>query len=57
MSKEHIINSNEDIKNDGYYDFQGGYISYDPTQLTEHYTVKGFEGKIRQPQVTKSKWS
>ena len=57
MSKEHKTYSNENNKNDGYYDFQGGYISYDPTQLTEHYTVKGFEGKIRHPQITESKWS
>ncbi len=41
---------------DGYYDYQGGYISYDPTILTEHYTVKGFEGKIKKPQVTMSRW-
>lgn len=42
--------------NDGYYDYQGGYISYDPAILTEHYTVKGFEGRIKKPQVTKSRW-
>lgn len=56
MSKENKNYSKENNMNDGYYDFQGGYISYDPTQLTEHYTVKGFEGKIKKPQITKSKW-
>ena len=42
--------------NDGYYDYQGGYISYDPNALTEHYTVKGFEGKIKNKQLSKSTW-
>lgn len=42
---------------DNYYNYHGGYISYDPTVLTEHYTVKGFEGKIKKPQVSKSRWS
>jgi len=56
MNKENKINSNENNTHDGYYDFQGGYISYDPTLLTEYYTVKGFEGKIKNPQKTKSKW-
>jgi hypothetical protein len=56
MSKENKNYSNENNMNDGYYDYQGGYISYDPNILTEHYTVKGFEGKIKKPQVTKSKW-
>jgi hypothetical protein len=45
-----------DKMNDGYYDYQGGYISYDPEVLTEHYTVKGFEGKIKDKQLSDSKW-
>ena len=57
MSKENKTYSNENNMNDGYYAFQGGYISYDPAQMTEHYVVKGFEGKIKKPQITKSKWS
>ncbi|MCE5219723.1 MAG: hypothetical protein LLF98_00225 [Clostridium sp.] len=57
MSKEHKAYSNENYRNDGYYNFKGGYISYDPSQLTEYYTIKGFEGKIKNPQITKSKWS
>lgn len=56
MDKKHNNTSNEKNTKDGYYDFQGGYISYDPAALTEHYTVKGFEGKIEKPQTTKSKW-
>lgn len=24
------------------YKYKGGYISYDPTSMTEHYTNKGF---------------
>lgn len=43
-------------QNDGYCSYQGGYISYDPNALTEHYTVKGFEGKIENKQISKSKW-
>ncbi len=54
MSKQY--NNYENNMNDDYYAFQGGYISYDPNILTEHYTVKGFEGKIKRPQVSKSKW-
>ena len=57
MSKKDKSYSNENNMNDGCYDYQGGYISYDPSVLTEYYTVKGFEGKIKNPQVTKSKWS
>ena len=57
MSKKDKSYSNENNMNDGYYDYQGGYISYDPSLLTEYYTVKGFEGKIKNPQVTKSNWS
>ncbi|HEX9025200.1 MAG TPA: hypothetical protein VF839_01930 [Clostridium sp.] len=57
MSKKDKSYSNENNMNDGYYNYQGGYISYDPSILTEYYTVKGFEGKIKNPQVTKSKWS
>ncbi|WP_196244872.1 hypothetical protein [Clostridium beijerinckii] len=49
-------NLNSDKMNDGYYDYQGGYISYDPEVLTEHYTVKGFEGKIENKQLSNSKW-
>ncbi len=57
MSKEDkMTHLNENNTNDGYYDYQGGYISYDPAQLTEHYTVKGFDGKIKSPVKTKSKW-
>ena len=56
MSKNHDISSSEDNKNHGYYDFHGGYISYDPLQFTEHYTVKSFGGKIKNSQVTESKW-
>jgi hypothetical protein len=56
MSKKDNSYSTENNMNDGYYDYHGGYISYDPAQLTEHYTVKGFEGKIKKPQITKSKW-
>jgi len=57
MSKENKAYSNENNMNDGYINYQGGYISYDPEQLTEHYTVKGFDGKIKKPQITQSKWS
>lgn len=57
MSKKDKSYSNENNMNDGYYNYQNGYISYDPSILTEYYTVKGFEGKIKNPQVTKSKWS
>ncbi|EKQ54420.1 MULTISPECIES: hypothetical protein [unclassified Clostridium] len=46
----------DDKMNDGYIDYQGGYISYDPTILTEHYTVKGFEDKIENPHKSKSRW-
>lgn len=28
-----------------YYNYQGGYISYDPSSLTEHYTNKRFKEK------------
>lgn len=56
MSKKDKDYSNENNMNDGYYDYHGGYISYDPAQLTEHYTVKGFEGKIKKPQISKSRW-
>jgi len=57
MSKENKTYSNENNMNDGYYAFQGGYISYDPSQMTEHYVVKGFDGKIKKTQISKSKWS
>ena len=57
MSKKHKTYSNENDINDGYYNYKGGYISYDPAQLTEHYTVKGFEGKMKNTQITKSKWN
>jgi len=57
MSKKHKTYSDENNMTDGYYNYKGGYISYDPSQLTEHYTVKGFEGKIKNTQITKSKWS
>lgn len=57
MSKEHKTYSDENNMNDGYYNYKGGYISYDPSQLTEHYTVKGFEGEIKNTQITKSKWN
>lgn len=49
--------NNKDKMNDGYYDYQGGYISYDPTVLTEHYTVKGFEGRIKETQKSHSRWN
>ncbi|EHJ00019.1 MULTISPECIES: hypothetical protein [unclassified Clostridium] len=52
VNKGHTTNK----MNDNYIDYQGGYISYDPNALTEHYTVKGFEGKIKKPQVSKSRW-
>lgn len=52
VNKGHTTNN----MNDNYIDYQGGYISYDPNALTEHYTVKGFEGKIKKPQVSKSRW-
>lgn len=48
--------SNVNKNNDNYIDYQGGYISYDPAVLTEHYTVKGFDGKIEKSQHSKSRW-
>lgn len=57
MSKDNKDFSSKKNMNDGYYDYQGGYISYDPTVLTEHYTVKGFEGEIKKPQVSESRWN
>lgn len=57
MSKDNKDFSSKKDMNDGYYDYQGGYISYDPTVLTEHYTVKGFEGEIKKPQISESRWN
>lgn len=56
MSRKNQNYSNEHNMQDGYYDFQGGYISYNPSELTEYYTVKGFEGRTKKPQTTKSRW-
>ena len=30
-----------------HYEYAGGYISYDPAHLTEHYEAKGFKGNNR----------
>lgn len=49
--------SNETNMNDGYYEFKGGFISYNPSTLTEHYTVKGFEGNSKEKQISESHWS
>lgn len=48
--------NHKDNMNDNSIAFQGGYISYDPNVLTEHYTVEGFEGKIEKSQESKSRW-
>lgn len=57
MSKEIKKHYNEHNMNDGYYNFQSGFISYSPQPLTEHYTVKGFEGKANKKQISESYWS
>lgn len=31
-----------------HYEYAGGYISYDPSILTEHYEVKDLEGNSKQ---------
>lgn len=49
--------SHENKMNDGYYDFQGGFVSYNPSTLTEHYTVRGFEGNAKKKQISESHWS
>lgn len=49
--------SNEHNMNDGYYEFKGGFISYNPSTLTEHYTVRGFEGNAKKKQISESHWS
>ncbi|MFT8349966.1 hypothetical protein [Clostridium saccharoperbutylacetonicum] len=54
MSKHY--NDEEKNMNDNYVPYQGGYISYEPNVLTEHYTVKGFEGKIEKTQESNSRW-
>lgn len=56
MNKQITNNFDEPNMHDGYYDYQGGYISYDPALLTEYYTVKGFEGKVRKKQDSESRW-
>ena len=40
-----------------HYERAGGYISYDPSVLTEHYQIKGFEGDDKEDtNKSQSKW-
>lgn len=45
MSKKVKSAIGEQSLRNTYYNYQGGYISYDPSSLTEHYTNKRFEEK------------
>lgn len=57
MGKKEDNYYNEHNRNDGYYEFQGGFISYNPATLTEYYMVRGFEGNAKKKEKSESYWS
>ena len=51
------ISKSNNTKGLKHYERAGGYISYDPSVLTEHYQIKGFEGDDKEdPNKAQSKW-